>query len=315
MKSSPKPARIAPPDRNRPRATNHRRAPTPTRGIAAEAILRRKPKIATSHGVEVVPRVAPMLIAMACENVTRPALTKPITVRIVAVEDWIATVKSAPDTTALNRPDTSVCSARRSESPARLFSPSVRWWIPSRNRPRPPSTFTKAAASMGGSSTLPRRFARESGSCRHQLLPPRRVDCGKFEVEHLDRLHDRGGDDEPGEPLVVGRHDEPRRVPRRRGPDRRLVGLHVIVPVLTLADVSRREFPVLIRTVEACHEAFLLLVAREVQKELQNDGPLPREVVLEVSDVGEPLVPDALAHEAGGEPLLFQNVLVHAHDE
>src|SRR5215470_11019532 len=242
MKSSPKPARIAPPDRNRPRATSHRRAPTPTRGIAAEAILRRKPKIATSHGVEVVPRVAPMVIAMACENVTRPALTKPITVRIVAVEDWIATVNSAPDTTALNRPDTSVCSARRSESPARLFSPSVRWWIPSRNRPRPPSTFTEAAASM-----------RATQPCRCQLLPPRRVDCGEFEVEHLDCFHDRGRDHEPGEPLVVGRHDEPRHMLRCRGPDHRLIGLHVAVPVLPLADVSRRELPVLLRAVEASH--------------------------------------------------------------
>jgi hypothetical protein len=65
MKSSPKPARIAPHDRSRPRATSHSSAPTPTRGIAADAILRRKPKIATSHGVDVVPRVAPMVIPIA----------------------------------------------------------------------------------------------------------------------------------------------------------------------------------------------------------------------------------------------------------
>src|SRR5262249_16682119 len=51
------------------------------------------------------------------------------------------------------------------------------------------------------------------------------------------------------------------------------------------------------------------------QEELQNDGPLPREVVLEASDVGEPLVPDALAHEPRGKPLPLQDLLVHAHDE
>src|SRR5262247_1295628 len=210
MKSSPNPARIAPPDRKRPRATSHSRAPTPTRGIAAEAILRRKPKTATSHGVEVVPSVAPMVIPIACENVTRPALTKPITVRMVAVEDWIATVKSAPDTTALNRPDTSVCSARRSESPARLFSPSVRWWIPSRNSPRPPRSGTAVPPVMIRPRSFPRRcLAGEGLPCRRQLLPLRGVDDGVRELEHLDRVHDRGGHHEPSEPLVVGRHDEP----------------------------------------------------------------------------------------------------------
>ena len=89
-------------------------------------MLTRKPKIATSHGVEVVPKVAPTMTPTACEKVTKPALTKPITVSVVAVEDRIATVKSAPEMTALNRPPTSVWSARRSESPARPFRPSVR---------------------------------------------------------------------------------------------------------------------------------------------------------------------------------------------
>src|SRR5262245_62836696 len=113
MKSSPKPARIAPHARNRRRATSHNRAPPPTRGIAAEAILMRNPKIATSHGVDVVPRVAPIVSPIACENVTRRALTKPITVGLVGVEDWIATVERGPDTTALDRPGTSGGSARR----------------------------------------------------------------------------------------------------------------------------------------------------------------------------------------------------------
>jgi hypothetical protein len=47
----------------------------------------RKPKIATSHGVDVVPSVAPMLIPSGWGNVIRPALTKPMTVTMVALED------------------------------------------------------------------------------------------------------------------------------------------------------------------------------------------------------------------------------------
>ena len=55
--------------------------------MAKAAIRRRNPKIATSHGVEVVPNVAPMMTPTACEKVTNPALTKPMTVSVVAVED------------------------------------------------------------------------------------------------------------------------------------------------------------------------------------------------------------------------------------
>src|SRR5215468_459391 len=150
VKRSPKPARMAPVDRSLPLATIHRRAPTPRIGRAAVAIRTRKPKIASSHGVDVVPSVAPMMTPIACENVTSPALTKPMTVRIAAVEDWMIAVKIAPDSTALNRPDASLWSPRRSESPARPLRPSVRWWIPSRNRPSPPTSVTAEVPFMNG---------------------------------------------------------------------------------------------------------------------------------------------------------------------
>jgi len=34
------------------------------------------------------------------------------------------------DFACVTRPETIRCNARRSPSPARLFSPSVRWWMP-----------------------------------------------------------------------------------------------------------------------------------------------------------------------------------------
>jgi hypothetical protein len=126
VKISPKPARTAPSERVLPRAINQRKAPMPSRGRAAAEILRRRPKIATSQIVEVVPSVAPTIIPIACEKATSPALTKPMTVRMAAVEDWITAVKSAPEATALKRPATSLWSAWRSESPATPFMPSVR---------------------------------------------------------------------------------------------------------------------------------------------------------------------------------------------
>lgn len=86
MKSSPNPARIAPPERVLPLATIQRKAPKPSIGKANADIRRRNPNIATSHGVEVVPKVAPIITPTDCAKVTNPALT-PMTVSVVAVED------------------------------------------------------------------------------------------------------------------------------------------------------------------------------------------------------------------------------------
>src|SRR5262249_61924629 len=91
--------------------------------------------------------------------------------------------------------------------------------------------------------------------------------------------------------------------------------VHVVAPEASLADVGRGELPVLPRLVEALHEASLLLLARDVQKEFKDDRPLPREVVLEVRDVGEPLIPDSLADAPRRQPLPPEEFQVHAHDQ
>jgi hypothetical protein len=87
MKSSPNPARIAPAERVLPLAIIQRKAPMPTMGKANAEIRKRKPNIATSQSVEVVPKVAPMITPTDYAKVTNPALTKPMTVSVVAVED------------------------------------------------------------------------------------------------------------------------------------------------------------------------------------------------------------------------------------
>ena len=62
----------------------------------------------------------------------------------------------------------------------------------------------------------------------------------------------------------------------------------------------------LLRLVEAFHEAFLLLLARDVQEEFEDDRALSREVVLEVRDVGEPVIPDSLADVLRGSFCRFR---------
>ena len=74
-------------------------------GLAAAAMLTRKPNRATIHGVEVVPSVAPIMTPIACEKVTESGADEADDGRVkrrLRIES--ATVKSAPNATALNRP-------------------------------------------------------------------------------------------------------------------------------------------------------------------------------------------------------------------
>src|SRR5713101_3194900 len=114
---------------------------------------------------------------------------------------------------------------------------------------------------------------------RLQLL---RTHLGIREPQRGQSPDDRGPDDDTGEPLVVGGHDVPRGVPGRGGADQLLVGLHVVVPELTLLDVVGRELPVLLRSLESLEETLPLLLPRDVEKELADDDAVPRRVSLEV---------------------------------
>src|SRR5262245_10372977 len=64
------------------------------------------------------------------------------------------------------------------------------------------------------------------------------ADFRVLEAERRQRLDDGRPDDDPREPLVVGRDDVPRRVLRGRVPDHVLVGAHVVLPVAALRGVG-----------------------------------------------------------------------------
>ena len=51
----------------------------------------------------VVPMSAPRITPSDWGNVTRPAETNPISIRVVADDDWMIAVTSAPDATAASR--------------------------------------------------------------------------------------------------------------------------------------------------------------------------------------------------------------------
>ena len=48
------------------------------------------------HAVTVVPTLAPMITPMAWRRESRPELTKPTTITVVAEEDWMTAVTSIP---------------------------------------------------------------------------------------------------------------------------------------------------------------------------------------------------------------------------
>ncbi len=80
------------------RAKNVRAKPAPTRRRAASWTLK-----ARSCTVKVVPMSAPRMTPSDCRKVRRPADTKPMSIRVVAEEDWISAVTSAPEHTAARR--------------------------------------------------------------------------------------------------------------------------------------------------------------------------------------------------------------------
>src|SRR5215831_3165620 len=329
--TSPNPASAAPTPAIRPRARSLVNAPTKIIGSAAAVSETRTPMSATSQPVPVVPTFAPKTRPNPCWNVNKPALTRPIVVMVVALEDCTRSVTIAPQKEPSSGVAAALPSTVRRAEPASAFNPSVITVMPSRNRPTPPST--EIAVDMGApkgewrsgqvlhcSAVAERRqptrlhyaqparagllfFAAEGRAYGLQLPPLRRVDGRVGEVECLNRLHNDRGNHETGEPFVVGRHDVPRSMFGCRRPDSFLERVHVVVPELALVYVGGREFPVLVRSVEARQEALPLLLARQVQEKLENDGALPSEVILKMRDVEKPLVPDALAHERRGQVL------------
>ena len=130
---------------NRPRPTTLSKAPTNTIGRAAAVSEIRTPNAATSQPVPVVPMLAPKTRLRPCGNVSSPALTSPIVVIVVALDDCTISVITAPQ----NVPSSGVAAAFSitvlRAVPASALSPSVITAMPKRNRPMPPTIETSVS--------------------------------------------------------------------------------------------------------------------------------------------------------------------------
>src|SRR5262249_46278786 len=73
-------------------------------------------------------------------KVSKPALTRPMVVMVVALDDCTRSVTTAPQKEPRNGVAAALLSTVRSAEPASAFSPPVMTVMPSRNRPTPPRT-------------------------------------------------------------------------------------------------------------------------------------------------------------------------------
>jgi hypothetical protein len=137
-KSSENPAIAPPAPPQRPRPISRSSAPAKSMGMAAGASETLTPRSATSQPVPVVPMLAPKTTPIACGKVRRPALTSPIVVIVVALEDCTISVMTAPHSVPRAGVAAAVCRSARRAEPANARRPSVMIHIPSRNSPSPP---------------------------------------------------------------------------------------------------------------------------------------------------------------------------------
>jgi hypothetical protein len=85
--------------------------------------------------------------------------------------------------------------------------------------------------------------------------------------------------------------------------------------MLAFGGVTGREFPILVRIVDACEKAALLFLFGNVKEEFADDDPIAREVSLGVTNVFEAFFPDSFGNEFGWNFLPREQFGVDAHDE
>jgi hypothetical protein len=95
---------------------------------------------ATNCAVMVVPMWAPNIRPIPWTKLSNPALMKPTTITVVALDDWITQVTAAPDITAINLLAENIRRMERIFSPATWCNPSLIIFIPKMNMANPPKT-------------------------------------------------------------------------------------------------------------------------------------------------------------------------------
>src|SRR5204863_7133197 len=126
-------------------------------------------------------------------------------------------------------------------------------------------------------------------------------------------LYNNFGDDQARKPLMVRRHDVPRRAVSGGVTDHVLVGAHVTGPMLPFFEIGLRKLPVFLWFREPAQEAFALLLPGDVQKEFADGDTAPSQMLLEGVDVFEAFAPDTVSYKLNGHFFLNEQLGVHSH--
>src|SRR5262249_23298275 len=133
---------------------------------------------------------APNTRLKPCGNVSSPALTSPMVLMVVALDDCTRSVTTAPQKVPLSDVAAAFASTVRRAVPARAFRPSVITAMPRRKKPIPPkmvigvskaaSSIRRTAVQAPVSVNLIRFYAGQSksvcgvaydGACRSDRMP------------------------------------------------------------------------------------------------------------------------------------------------
>ena len=138
--NSPKPTIVSPMRRTTiNRGVNWAKKPTAITGSAKSEISILNPNKLTIHAVIVVPMLAPKMTPNDWYRFSSPALAKPTTITVVALEDWMMLVTSVPQAVAAKRLAVAMPKSWRIFSPDTFCRPSLIIFIPNRKMAKPPN--------------------------------------------------------------------------------------------------------------------------------------------------------------------------------
>ena len=85
-----------------------------------------------------------------------------------------------------------------------------------------------------------------------------------------------------GVPFIVGGHHKPGSIVRTGGAQALLIGVHVVLPELSLRNIVRAEFPVFRRVFNSFQKTFSLFFGGQVKEELEDAGTIAVKVLFKV---------------------------------
>src|ERR1700688_85311 len=147
------------------------------------------------------------------------------------------------------------------------------------------------------SRRIPFSFLHQRLASRLQLFSLCAIDLRVGKTKLFERLYDDPCHHQMRKPFIVRGNYVPRSMLRRRMAYHLLVGILVVVPIFTFANVPGGKFPVLFGFVQSRQESSLLFFLRKMKKKFADYGSIPRHVPLKALNILKSFLPNFLSHQ------------------